>query len=69
MAGISPNFFPPPDSSGEMPAEEASYWLVGQKYVKYARDGKRPDLWMLLFTNIDDELYCYSNEFPNHLFY
>jgi hypothetical protein len=23
MAGISPNFFPPPDSSGEMPAEEA----------------------------------------------
>jgi hypothetical protein len=32
-------------------------------------DGKRPDLLMLLFTNIDNELYFYSNEFPNHLFY
>jgi hypothetical protein len=23
LSGISPNFFPPPDYSGEMPAEEA----------------------------------------------
>jgi hypothetical protein len=28
MAGISPNFFPPPDSSGEMPAEEANCILI-----------------------------------------
>jgi hypothetical protein len=43
--------------------------LVSRAKIQYARDGKRPDLSMLLFTNIGNELYCYSNEFPNHLFY
>jgi hypothetical protein len=31
MAGISPNFFPPPDSSGEMPAEEA---MVSRYFIE-----------------------------------
>ena len=37
--------------------------LVSQAKIQYARDGKRLDLLMLLFTNIGNELYCYYNEF------
>jgi hypothetical protein len=36
MAGISPNFFPPPDSSGEMPAEEANLQVRPMKiYIMF----------------------------------
>jgi hypothetical protein len=37
MAGISPNFFPPPDSSGEMPAEEAMKKVIFRIYAIYKR--------------------------------
>ena len=30
---------------------------------------KGPYILALTLTNIDNELHCYSNEFPNHLFY
>jgi hypothetical protein len=37
--------------------------LVSWEKVRYTRDGEGPVLW----TNIDNELHCYSNEFHSHL--
>ena len=35
--------------------------LVDLAKIQYKRDGEGPDLWIK--TNIDNELYCYFNEF------
>jgi hypothetical protein len=38
MAGISSNFSPPPDSSGEMPAAEATFFHRWElKIINYAK--------------------------------
>ena len=40
------------------------FWLVMEKN---ACDDKGPHLWINQNRNIDNNLYCSSNEFPNYL--
>ena len=42
------------------------YWLVRVK-IQYARDDEGPHFCINQNKNIDNDLYCSSNELPNHL--
>ena len=35
--------------------------------IQYARDGEGPNLLINVDYNVDNELYCYSDEFHSHL--
>jgi hypothetical protein len=41
------------------------YWLVGQEYNTHVT--VKDKIYEYTLTNIDNELYCYSNEFHSHL--
>ena len=46
------------------------YWLVGQEYNKHVpRDDEGSHFCIIQSKDIDNDLYCNSNEFPNLLFY
>jgi hypothetical protein len=53
-------------------------YTIRQKYnkiqtyttkIQYARDDEIPHFCINLNKNIDSEVYCNANEFPNHLLY
>ena len=41
--------------------------LVGSVKIQYARNDEGPHSCINQNKNIDNDLYCSSNEFPNHL--
>ena len=43
--------------------------LAGWAKIQYARDDERPHFCINLNKNIDSEVYCNANKFPNHLLY
>jgi protease II len=43
--------------------------LAGLAKIQYARDDERQHFCINLNKNIDSEVYCNANEFPNHLLY
>ena len=51
---------------GQLDKTVAIGWL---SKIQYARDDERPHFCINLNKNIDSEVYCNANEFPNHLLY